>query len=127
MTIVKSPYYDDQTIEAATKQKKDINFQHNAINQSMNRKIFLLVLAILSIGTIFAQTDTTQAPIAPSMPVITLSESEIDQDAQDNDISTLLQSSQDVYVNTAGYTFGQSRFRFRGYDNRNAEVLLNGI
>ncbi len=96
----------------------------------MNRIILSLIFICLSFSVLYAQTDTTSNTDntnAPSVPVITLTETEIDEDAQDNDISTLLQSSQDIYVNTAGYTFGQARFRFRGYDNQNAEVLLNGI
>ncbi len=96
----------------------------------MNRKLILLIFICLSTSMLYAQTDTTRNDDemqAPSVPTITLTESEIDEDAQNNDISTLLQSSQDIYVNSAGYTFGQARFRFRGYDNQNAEVLLNGL
>ena len=95
----------------------------------MKRKFLPLIFVCLS-ATAYAQTDTTKNNDyleEQAVPTITLTESEIEEGSQDNDISTLLQSSQDVYVNSAGYTFGQARFRFRGYDNQNAEVLMNGI
>lgn len=89
-------------------------------------------MAALAFGGLQAQTDTTknvdnEVSNTSEIPTISLSENELDETAQDQDISTLLQSSQDVYVNTAGYTFGQGRFRYRGYDNQNSEVLLNGV
>ncbi len=37
----------------------------------------------------------------------------------------MLQSSEDIFENTAGYTFGQARFKIRGYDNQNTTVLMN--
>lgn len=61
------------------------------------------------------------------IPVITLTESELEDDMQSQNISGLLQSVQDVYMNTAGYTFGQARFRIRGYENENFLVLMNGL
>ncbi|MCF0207156.1 MAG: TonB-dependent receptor plug domain-containing protein [Bacteroidales bacterium] len=96
----------------------------------MNRKFLLLLSICLSVTALRAQTDTTKINDENSVSeiaTIVLSDSDLEEDSQDNDISTLLQSSSDVYVNMSGYTFGQARFRFRGYDNQNAEVLLNGI
>ena len=61
------------------------------------------------------------------IPVITLSDFDLEGDNQTHDISGLLQSSTDVYVNNASYNFGQARYRLRGYDNQNNLVLINGI
>ena len=72
------------------------------------------------------ETDTVPTG-DPVIPVITLTDTELEGDSQAQDISGLLQSSQDVFTNTAGYTFGQARFRIRGYDNQNSTVLMNGI
>jgi hypothetical protein len=70
-------------------------------------------------------SDTLQ--MAPDIPVITLSASDIDGDAGSHDISSLLQGSRDIYVSTAGYTFGNARYRIRGYDSENTLVMINGI
>lgn len=88
----------------------------------------ILILAALLITIIsFAQEADTLPEKSPEIPVITLTDSELDEDNQSQDISGLLSSSTDVYVNIAGYTFGQARFRIRGYDNQNTYVLIDGI
>ncbi len=92
----------------------------------MERNILILFLMFFSLG-LFAQEKDSTLNQSVEVPVITLTESELDEDMQSQNISGLLQSVQDVYVNTAGYTFGQARFRIRGYDNENFLVLMNGI
>ncbi|NLA24325.1 MAG: TonB-dependent receptor plug domain-containing protein, partial [Bacteroidales bacterium] len=62
-----------------------------------------------------------------NIPTISLSDNEIQNDAQSQDISGLLQSSSDIYVSTAGYTFGQAFYRIRGYNSEYYSVLINGI
>src|SRR5690606_11222196 len=47
--------------------------------------------------------------------------------AGDNNVSGILSASRDVYLNTASFTFGQARFRLRGYDTDNFLVMINGI
>ena len=50
------------------------------------------------------------------------------ESAQDNqNISGLLTASRDVFINTAAFTFGNARFRIRGYDSENSAVMLNGV
>ncbi len=61
------------------------------------------------------------------IPVITLSLDELEGDTESYDISSLLQGSRDIYVNTAGFNFGSARYRIRGYDSENTTVLINGI
>ncbi len=91
------------------------------------KKIGTLVLFVLLAAVAgFAQETDTVLQKKPDLPVITLTDSDFD-DNESQDISGLLSSSTDVFVNTAGYTFGQARFRIRGYDNRNTSVLINGI
>ncbi|MEE4176424.1 MAG: TonB-dependent receptor plug domain-containing protein [Bacteroides sp.] len=76
-----------------------------------------------------AQGDTTVTQQAPptDVPVITLSTADIEGDADSHDISSLLQGSRDIFMNTAGYNFGSARFRVRGYDSENTTVMINGI
>lgn len=49
-----------------------------------------------------------------------------DEDLQSN-VSGILHSSEDVFLNAAGFTFGPLRFRLRGYDNDYTSLFVNGI
>ena len=71
-------------------------------------------------------TPLQQSVVVSDLPVIELSETELTEGAQSQDISGLLQSSNDVFVSTAGYVFGPARFRMRGYDSENTKVSING-
>jgi len=61
------------------------------------------------------------------LPTIVLSVEDTDGDTQPHDVSSLLQGSRDIFVNTAGFTFGSARFRMRGYDSENFLTTINGI
>ena len=60
--------------------------------------------------------------------MISLTEDELNDDTGGADnISGLLQSSKDVFLNTAAFEFSSTFFRVRGLDSENGTVLLNGI
>ena len=59
--------------------------------------------------------------------VITLSETEIEEGGQMQDLSGLLSSSKDPFVAAAGYIFGSARFRLRGYDSEYSNIYFNGV
>jgi hypothetical protein len=61
--------------------------------------------------------------------IISLSEDELSEDEKggSENVSGLLQSSKDVFLRAAAFNFGQARFRVRGYDSSNGQVLMNGI
>jgi len=62
------------------------------------------------------------------LSVITLSDDELNDDVGGADnISGLLQSSQDVFQRTAAFEFSSSFFRIRGLDTENSTLLVNGI
>src|SRR5690554_6716347 len=62
------------------------------------------------------------------MFTIVLSDDELDSDDSGLDnISGLLQSSQDVFQRTAAFEFSSSFFKVRGLDSENGSVLINGI
>ncbi len=61
------------------------------------------------------------------LPVFTISIDDIEGEAESHDISSLLQGSRDIYVNTAGFNFGSARYRIRGYDSENTTVMINHI
>ncbi|MDR2834878.1 MAG: TonB-dependent receptor plug domain-containing protein [Bacteroidales bacterium] len=87
-------------------------------------KLIIIVIAICFCNYSIAQQDTINVS---DIPTISLSENDLESEFQNNDISGLLQSSQDTYINKSGYNFGQARYKIRGYDNNNSLVLLNGI
>tara|TARA_R110002012_G_scaffold312248_1_gene522527 strand:+ start:77547 stop:80294 length:2748 start_codon:yes stop_codon:yes gene_type:complete len=59
---------------------------------------------------------------------INLTDDELDDDSGGLDnISGLLQSSQDVFQRTAAFEWSSSFFRVRGLDSENGSVLINGI
>ncbi|HMM11920.1 MAG TPA: TonB-dependent receptor plug domain-containing protein [Bacteroidales bacterium] len=92
------------------------------------RKKLLILLGALAFGQItHAQTDTTVLVNQGALPVITLTDSDLDGGRAANDISGLLQSSRDIFVSTAGFNFGSVRFRMRGLDSENTTVLFNGV
>ncbi len=91
---------------------------------------FLFLAAFTLLYTIaHGQADTTQMNERDinTLPAVTLSQSELDGYDQGQDISGLLQSSRDIFASTAGYTFGSARFRMRGYDTENTQVMINGV
>lgn len=84
----------------------------------------------ITLGSIpLSQSTGDIATIADDVvPSITTDDEGSGQDnSGDNNISGVLSASRDVYVNTASFTFGQARFRTRGYDADNYVVMINGI
>ena len=94
------------------------------------KKILSLFIILLIIQQVRAQTDTTTVSNEGEgtvIPTFTLSETDLNNESQSQDVSGLLQASRDIFVSTAGYVFGPARFRVRGYDSRNLTVLMDGI
>lgn len=61
--------------------------------------------------------------------VISISDDNLnsEDDGLTDNISGLLQSSRDVFLNAAAFDFSAAFFRPRGLDNANGKVLINGI
>jgi len=94
----------------------------------MKKLCFTLLLLIIFVTTVVSQRDTTLTKKeVQEVPVISISAAELENDEDMQDISSLLSSSNDIFVSTAGYTFGRARFRIRGLNTENTSVLLNGI
>ncbi|WP_231372701.1 TonB-dependent receptor [Aureivirga sp. CE67] len=63
------------------------------------------------------------------LSVITLTEDDLDENGSGGteNISGLLQSSRDAFLQAAAFNIGQARFRVRGYDSNQGTILINGI
>ncbi len=97
------------------------------------RSSILLVVAVLA-APVLGQVDTSlYAPVDTSrtanarMPMYAIDAQELDASLGAQDISGVLQSSRDIFTSTAGFNFGNARFRIRGYDGENTLVTLNGV
>jgi hypothetical protein len=77
-------------------------------------------------STTTAKTDTTKQN-EPQLPVFTITAGDLDNELGSQDISGVLQSSRDIFTATAGFTFGQARYRIRGFDSENMLVSINGV
>ncbi|MEZ5082135.1 MAG: TonB-dependent receptor plug domain-containing protein [Bacteroidales bacterium] len=87
--------------------------------------LFLLAISVLAFGQ---EADTLmEDPSNLVIPQINVLPENLDDDDADQDIGGILQSSDDIFISTAGFTFGQTRFKIRGFDSENTSVLINGF
>ncbi len=81
---------------------------------------------ILNLKKIDLEYDFSQEQ--KQIGTISLSDNELDED---NDIaaniSALLQSTRDVFLNAAAFDFSATFFRLRGLGNEHGKVLINGV
>jgi hypothetical protein len=81
----------------------------------------------------FAQNDSIQNNAADStntnnqIPVFSTNGGDLDADQESQDMSALLMSSRDIYTSTAGFYWGNARYRIRGYSGENQTVMINGV
>jgi hypothetical protein len=62
-----------------------------------------------------------------TIPIFSMSGSDAESDLDEQDASSLLQSSRDLYTQFAAFQFGVARFRMRGYSSENQLVMINGV
>lgn len=93
------------------------------------KSLFLTSLILFLIFDFNAQTDSTFVTdsVDQIIPVFTTTVDLLENELQSQDISGLLQSSRDVYVNQAGFNFSAARYRLRGYSSENTRLFFNGI
>jgi len=97
-------------------------------------KKFLAFLLLVLQGNFFSQTDSSSAiqPIKDSsnlsnVPLYNVSGDELESDVDEQQISSLLQSSRDVFTQFSTFQFTQGNYRARGYAADQQSILLNGI
>ena len=79
----------------------------------------------IDLGTILLYKDITADQ---DLSLITITDDELNDDASAADnISGLLQATQDIFLRTAAFEFSSSFFRIKGLDSGNGKVLINGI
>ena len=92
------------------------------------KKFLFLLVAVLLVGRMTAQTIDTTNLDQHDVPTVILMDSDFEESSTSvNDASTLLNSSRDVFNSIAAYNFGSLRYRVRGNDSKYSEVMINGI
>ena len=93
------------------------------------KNLSFCTILFFSILDVNSQTDSTflTDSVDNIIPVFTTTVDLLDNESQSQDISGLLQSSRDVYVNQAGFNFSAARYRLRGYSSENTRLFINGI
>ena len=95
---------------------------------------FLLIFSLLCFSMASAQVVLPPAPDslhfrpeAAVSNVVILSDSDIEDGGESQDISALLSASGDVFTSLSGYNLGTFRFKPRGYNSDNTNVFINGF
>ena len=89
--------------------------------------LFMVPFAMAQPDTVSVEAIDTTFRNEPRLPVFTITATDLESELGNQDVSGILQSSRDVFTNTAGFTFGQARFRIRGFDSENMLVSINGV
>lgn len=98
---------------------------HHPIMKSFYFSLFTLISCIS-----FAQSDTTAVDSLSAIDLLPLPLDASGEDgfsSEQQDISSLLQSSRDVFNQFAGFQFGTARYRSRGLNGRHTSVAINGV
>ena len=90
------------------------------------KQLFTIIAFTFLITIVNAQTKDTLKinPEDEPIPKIFVNATSDEADNEGQDISGLLQSSKDIFVSTAGYVFGSTRFKIRGFNSENTTVML---
>lgn len=62
-----------------------------------------------------------------NIPIINLSESELEDNSATQNVSSILSSSRDVFQSNASFNLSQGGYRYRGYEGGNTNILVNGL
>ena len=93
----------------------------------MQKKISTLVVLCL-VATFSNAQVTEQSKTNPDSSVFVSTLDDLDNTGfAGQAVSGLLQSSRDVFTNTAAFNFGVARFKIRGYQSNQTLIMINGI
>ncbi|MGY0391445.1 carboxypeptidase regulatory-like domain-containing protein [Bizionia sp. KMM 8389] len=107
----------------------DLPLGDQILRISKDEYVFKRYPIVINEGQTVNITDMTlEKDTSADLFTINLTDDELNDDTSGLDnISGLLQSSQDVFQRTAAFEFSSSFFRVRGLDSENGSVLINGI
>lgn len=93
------------------------------------KKSVLTAFATLAVALVYGQTpDSTAVDSSATIdPSVSISFDALENEAQTQDVSGLLQSSNDVFTAAVGFNFSAVRFRMRGMNSEYFDVMMNGV
>lgn len=101
----------------------------------MIKRILFLAAVLVSVKG-YSQTDSTKTETPKdsastdntfNIPIFSTSGGDLEGDLEQQDVSSLLMSSRDVFTQFASFQFGAARYRMRGYMAENQLVMINGV
>jgi len=107
--------------------KKQIIFSFS--NYSNVSKEILLNGKTIDLGDVFLSKSSSKNNYSEDDVIVEFSENDLEasDDGLDLNVSGVLHGSRDIFVSTAGYTFGPLRYRMRGYDGKYSGLYMNGL
>lgn len=96
--------------------------------QAVDKEVSIGNANTQSVGTIRLEPkeDIDQIAAEDLIPTVSLSTNDLESEGASS-ISGILTASRDVFISTAAFVFGPARFRIRGYDSEDTQLMLNGI
>lgn len=104
----------------------DYTLKSNDGNTPQKIKEFTVAGEDINLGTLKIKNPLTNENTF-QFGQISLSDSELDTENGQQQVSSALSSGRDVFGNTAAFNFNAGRFRIRGYDSENSQALMNGV
>jgi hypothetical protein len=91
----------------------------------------LICATVLCFATsVSAQTDSTQRnndQTQDILPVITATSDDLSEALSNENVSSMLAATHDIYAATAAFRLRQAGFRYRGYSNDEFTTIVNGV
>jgi len=85
-----------------------------------------LILGLSFLSYAHAQDDTI--PTITGKSLLLFDESMVENEEGDNqNVSAVMTSAQDIFTSNAGYAFSSMRFKARGYNNSYTKTAINGV
>ncbi len=98
----------------------------------MRYNILLTSLLFIATAT-YAQVSVDSVAVInnslnpENIPIVNLSESEVEDNTAVQNVSSILASSRDVFQSNASFTLSQGAYRYRGLGGEHTSVLINGL
>lgn len=88
---------------------------------------FSLGEASLDFGSIPVSQGEAAILVEEDFAVVSLTDTQLEQDEDNSEVSSLLSASRDIFLSTAAFGFGSARFRTRGFNSEYDALTINGL
>ncbi|MDL2256880.1 carboxypeptidase-like regulatory domain-containing protein, partial [Bacteroidales bacterium OttesenSCG-928-I14] len=94
---------------------------------TMEFPVTIKALQVNDIGSYYVTVGSQSFLAEGSLNLIEEEALSEDSEIGDFNVSSMMTSSNDVYISNTTYNFSPMRFKLRGYENRYSDVYINGI